>query len=150
MTDERGPFAQWLNATMQSRGLSQAAVARDLGVADAQVSRWRRGQVTPSVRYLHQLATTFEVPRARLEHMAGYPTDAPEDGGDPAMEAEMDALVARFRRVLEGNLPPELWHTYADACEALAARLSETFRSVAEAAEEEADRKRHRPVGFRT
>jgi transcriptional regulator with XRE-family HTH domain len=150
MDDETQPFAQWLNATMQSRGLSQAAVARDLGVADAQVSRWRRGQVTPSVRYLQHLATAFDVPRVRLEQMAGYPTEEPAEGIDPAVEAELDALSARFRELLEKEIPSELWRTYADACEALAARLAGSFAEVAQTAEAEVDRTRHRPVGFRT
>jgi transcriptional regulator with XRE-family HTH domain len=150
MDSESQPFAQWLNATMQSRGLSQAAVARDLGVADAQVSRWRRGQVIPSVRYLQQLATTFDVPRARLERMAGYPTEQPAEGIDPEMDAELDALAARFRELLETRISPDLWRTYADACEALAARLAGSFEDVAQAAEAEADRKGHRPFGFRT
>jgi transcriptional regulator with XRE-family HTH domain len=150
MNDEIQPFAQWLNATMQTRGLSQAAVARDLGVADAQVSRWRRGQVIPSVRYLQQLATTFDVPRTRLEQMAGYPTEGPAQGIDPAVDAELDALAARFRELLEKEIPPELWRTYADACQALASRLAGSFEDVAQSAEAEADRTRHRPVGFRT
>ena len=150
MGEERQPFARWLNATMQSRGLSQAAVARDLGVADAQVSRWRRGQVTPSMRYLHQLATTFDVPRARLEYMAGYPADAPPEETDPAVDAELDALAAHFRELLETRVPAELWRTYADACDALAARLSGAFQEVAVAAEDEVDRGRHHPFGFRT
>jgi transcriptional regulator with XRE-family HTH domain len=150
LDEETQPFAQWLNATMQTRGLSQAAVARDLGVADAQVSRWRRGQVIPSVRYLQQLATTFDVPRTRLEHMAGYPTEAPAEGVDPAVEAELDTLAARFREILETRIPEDLWRTYADACDALAERLAGSFAEVAETAEQEADRKRHRRFGFRT
>jgi transcriptional regulator with XRE-family HTH domain len=150
MDDETQPFARWLNATMQTRGLSQAAVARNLGVADAQVSRWRRGQVIPSVRYLQQLATTFDVPRARLEQMAGYPTEETVEGIDPAVDAELDALSARFRALLERDVPPDLWQTYADACEALAARLADSFGEVADSAHDEAGRKRHHPVGFRT
>lgn len=150
MGDEEQPFARWLNATMQSRGLSQAAVARDLGVADAQVSRWRRGQVIPSVRYLQQLATTFDVPRTRLEYMAGYPTEAPPEGTDPAADAELDALASHFRETLETRLPAELWRAYADACDALAARLVAAFGEVADAAEDEVDRGRQSPFGFRT
>jgi transcriptional regulator with XRE-family HTH domain len=127
-------------------------VARDLGVADAQVSRWRRGQVVPSVRYLQQLATTFDVPRARLEVMAGYPTEAPSAEIDPEMDAELDALAARFRQTLQKRISPELWRTYMDACEALAARLTGTFDDVASAAEAEAeaDRRHHGSFGFRT
>src|SRR5919199_228585 len=62
MTEPSNPFAQWLNASMQNRGLSQAEVAREVGVADAQVSRWRRGQVTPTVRYLQLLEE--KIPRS--------------------------------------------------------------------------------------
>src|SRR5437764_3969891 len=104
MDNDTQPFAQWLNATMQSRGLSQAEVARGLGVADAQVSRWRRGQVTPSVRYLHQLAATFDVPRARLEVMAGYPSYERAQETDPTVDAELDALTARHRQLLQAHI----------------------------------------------
>ena len=136
------PFAQWLNATMQSRGLSQASVARQIGVADAQVSRWRRGQVTPSVRYLHRLATAFDVPRVRLEHMAGYPVEDAE-AVDPALEAEIEGYQARFRRVMEEKVPPELWAAYTSACEALAERLSASFEDAASV-------EKRGPMGFRT
>lgn len=145
-------FAQWLNATMHSRGLSQADMAREIGVADAQVSRWRRGQVTPSVRYLHQLASAFDVPRVQLERMAGYPVDEAGEDIDPAAAAELEAHQARFRKMLEEMLPRELWRSYIDACEALAQRLSASFGEVARSAEREIEQA-NRPsghIGFRT
>jgi hypothetical protein len=82
--------------------------------------------------------------------MAGYPTEAPAEGVDPAVEAELDTLAARFREILETRIPEDLWRTYADACDALAERLAGSFAEVAETAEQEADRKRHRRFGFRT
>lgn len=151
MTDEPTSFARWLDATMQTRGLSQAQVARQVGVADAQVSRWRRGQVTPSVRYLQQIANTFDVPRTNLERMAGYPMSESELPGevDPALEAEIESYQARFRRLLEERVSPELWRAYLDACEVLADRLSTSFMEVADEMDEK-QRASSRPMGFRT
>lgn len=140
MADTQPPFARWLDATMQQRGLSQAALAREVGVADAQVSRWRRGHVTPSVRYLQRLASTFDVPRANLEQMAGYPGGESATEIDPRRAAEMESYQARLRQLMEQRLPPELWPAYIDACEALAERLGASFQEVAEAAETQVKR----------
>lgn len=143
MEDVGRQFGPWLDATMRARGLSQAAVAREIGVADAQVSRWRRGTVTPSMRYLQRIADAFEVPRAGLEHMVGYPTS--EESGDlerkeldPEREAEIQALQARLRDVLEQQLPLSLWRVYGEACQALAVELRASFDEVMEAAKAQA------------
>jgi transcriptional regulator with XRE-family HTH domain len=150
MEDFDPQFGPWLDATMRTRGLSQAAVAREIGVADAQVSRWRRGTVTPSVRYLQRIAEAFEVPRATLEHMAGYPNaeggDAPERKEiNPEREAEIQALQASLRDILEQQLPPSLWRVYAEACQALAVELCASFEGVIE----EAKAKSVDNIGFR-
>jgi transcriptional regulator with XRE-family HTH domain len=150
MEDFNPQFGPWLDATMRTRGLSQAAVAREIGVADAQVSRWRRGTVTPSLRYLQRIAEAFEVPRATLEQMAGYPNaeggDAPERKGDnPEREAEIQALQAKLRDILEQQLPPSLWRVYAEACQVLAGELSASFEGVIE----EAKAKSVDTIGFR-
>ena len=125
------PFATWLSTTMQSRGLSQAQIARAVGVADAQVSRWRRGQVVPTVRYLQRLAETLDVPRAELDRLAGYPVDsagaAEGQGDDPERQAELRAYQARYAEVLRQQVPPALWRAYAEACEALARSLSASY-----------------------
>lgn len=144
MSDD-APFARWLTTTMQSRGLSQADVAREVGVADAQVSRWKRGQVTPSVRYLQRLAETFHVPRVNLEQMAGYPVTVMEEI-DPSLAAEIEAQLARLRGVMEERIPPELWPAYVGACEALADRLSASFE---EAVEHTQSGHRRGSMGFR-
>ncbi len=68
---QRSRFGGWLAASMQSRGLTQAQLARSVGVADTQVSRWRRGQVVPTVQYLQRLADTFGVERATLDRLRG-------------------------------------------------------------------------------
>jgi len=129
---------------MRSRALSQADLARALGVADAQVSRWRRGQVVPSPRHLQRLADALAVPRADLDRLAGYPVPGatPAEGGpvDPAAEAELQAHQARFRRTLEQAVPRDLWPAYAAACEALAAGLVGSFAAALDAAAEAPER----------
>jgi transcriptional regulator with XRE-family HTH domain len=123
---------------MQSRGLSQAQMARAVGVADAQVSRWRRGQVVPTVHYLQRIADTLDVPRAGLDRLAGYPvdaTDAPDGAGDdPTRQAELQAYQSRFTQVLQQQVPPALWAAYAEACEALARSLAASYAGALETA----------------
>jgi transcriptional regulator with XRE-family HTH domain len=135
MTDPSKQLAAWLNATMQTHGLSQAELARAVGVADTQVSRWRRGQVVPTVRYLQRLADTFGVPRATLDGFAGYPvSDAPDlaagDALDPERTAERQAYQAWFGHLLEQKLPRSMWQAYAEACEALADALNTSFQET--------------------
>ncbi len=134
MDEEGRRFAHWLNLTMERRGLSQADLAREVGVADAQVSRWRRGRVIPTVRSLQRIADTFGVPRATLDSLAGYPTgerpgDAPEDDGDPALQAELQVYQAWYRQLLEQQVPRSLWRVYAESCAALAQALSASWQA---------------------
>jgi transcriptional regulator with XRE-family HTH domain len=143
-------FGAWLSAAMRERGLSQAALARRIGVDDAQVSRWRRGLVVPSVGHLQRIAGALDVPRVLLDRIAGYPvpdeaeillpepvppprpeppagrpTQATPDGDrDPALVTEADAYGAWFARLLEKRVPPGLWRAYASACLALADGLT--------------------------
>ncbi len=134
MTNSTTPFAAWLEATMQRQGLSQAGLAREVGVADAQVSRWRRGRVIPTVRSLQRIADTFGVPRATLDSLAGYPTgerpgDAPAEGGDPVLQAELQVYQAWYRQLLEQQVPRSLWRVYAESCAALAQALSASWQA---------------------
>lgn len=129
-------FTAWLNTTMQSRQLSQAELARAVGVADAQVSRWRRGQVVPTVRSLQRLAETLDVPRVTLDRLAGYPVEEVADlaatDADPAAEAECQAYEAWYGEVLRRKIPRELWPVYREACAALADALDAASRAGAE------------------
>jgi transcriptional regulator with XRE-family HTH domain len=153
-------FAGWLEASMRSRGLTQAQLARSVGVADTQVSRWRRGQVVPTLQYLQRLADTFGVERITLDELVGLPiaqarrdTDAPID---PEQEAELQAYQARFREVLQTQLPRGMWRAYLEACVALADGLSASARRVVRQSIEELNQDRgpkepppDRPLGFR-
>jgi transcriptional regulator with XRE-family HTH domain len=145
-------FGNWLSATMRSRGMSQAAMARVVGVADAQVSRWRRGQVIPSVHYLQRIAETLSVPRNTLDLLAGYPVDdgsAEQTAVDPDAEAELQTYQAELRDTLEQKLPRELWKPYVEACEALAGELAASYeRALNRAREPESPEPRRRSVGF--
>src|SRR5215210_3166980 len=134
MDQEGRRFAHWLNLTMERRGLSQADLARVVGVADAQVSRWRRGRVIPTVRSLQRIADTFGVPRVTLDSLAGYPTGerpggAPEEDGDPALQAELQVYQAWYRQLLEQQVPRSLWRVYAESCAALAQALSASWQA---------------------
>jgi transcriptional regulator with XRE-family HTH domain len=136
-------FTLWLNRTMQSRGFSQADLARAVGVADAQVSRWRRGQVVPNVRSLQRLADTFGVPRATLDTLAGYPTDeAVANENDPGalmQRAEIQTYQAWFGQILSSQVPPELWRVYVEGCAALAQSLGGAFSAALTQAQQEID-----------
>src|SRR2546423_13447728 len=103
MADPTGSrFAGWLQASMRSHGLTQAQLARSVGVADTQVSRWRRGQVVPTVQYLQRLADAFGVERMTLDQLVGLPV-AQAQQGDPEVEAELQAHQARLREVMQNR-----------------------------------------------
>jgi transcriptional regulator with XRE-family HTH domain len=140
-------FAGWLQASMRSRGLTQAQLARSVGVADTQVSRWRRGQVVPTVQYLQRLADAFGVERIALDELVGLPVAQTQPLGeqrDPEFEAELQAHQARLRQVMQDRLPRPMWRAYVEACVALAEGLRSSFEN-ARRAEEPPDR----PLGFR-
>lgn len=143
------PFAAWLEGMMRERALSQAALARDLGVPDTQVSRWRRGQVIPTVQSLQLIADTLRVPRAALDRLAGYPVEeehvAPlAHGPGGADTPEGAAEIARLVHLLQG-VPRELWRPYLDGCEALARTLSAAHEVMRPTVQEQADAARDDP-----
>jgi transcriptional regulator with XRE-family HTH domain len=128
-------FAAWLNLLMERKGLSQAELARTIGVADAQVSRWRRGQVVPTVRSLQRIADTFAVPRGTLDHLAGYPTgDLPrqetEAERDPLLESELRMYQVWYGQLLEQQVPRSLWRIYTEECAALARVLALSWHTA--------------------
>lgn len=129
---QSGRFAGWLEASMRTRGMTQAQLARSVGVADTQVSRWRRGQVVPTLQYLQRLADTFGVERMTLDQLLGLPVAQArgESNADPEQEAELQAYQARFKEVLQSKLPRGMWRAYLEACVALADGLSASARRV--------------------
>jgi transcriptional regulator with XRE-family HTH domain len=152
MSDPPGSrrFAGWLEASMRSRGLSQAQLARSVGVADTQVSRWRRGQVVPTLLYLQRLADTFGIERMTLDELLGLPVAQARENAatSPEEEAELQAHQARLRAVMEEKLPRSMWRAYVEACVALADGLgSSARRALQSASDDEPPPERH--LGFR-
>src|SRR5216683_1129934 len=95
-------FAGWLQASMLNRGLSQAQLARSVGVAD-----------------------TFGVQRMTLDLLVGLPVARAADTSgehalEPEIEAELQAYQARLRRAMQNGLPRSMWRAYVEACVALA------------------------------
>jgi transcriptional regulator with XRE-family HTH domain len=125
-------FGGWLEASMRSRGITQAQLARSVGVADTQISRWRRGQVVPTLQYLQRLADTFGVERITLDELLGLPIAQArterDSHPDPRLEAELQAHQARLRQVMQNELPPSMWRAYVEACVALADGLNSSAR----------------------
>jgi hypothetical protein len=81
--------------------------------------------------------------------MAGYPVGQEEGEVDPELEAEVQAYVARLRRLMEETVPQPLWRAYVESCEALAASLRSSFEEAQRRVEQELDRG-HRQIGFHT
>ena len=151
-------FGSWLESSMRSRGLTQAQLARSVGVADTQVSRWRRNQVVPTVQYLQRLADAFGVERIALDQLVGLPVAQAGNKGshssDPETEAELQAHQARLRQVMQCRLPRSMWRAYIEACVALAdglgASATRALRQSLEQTEKKSpDDEPERPLGFR-
>jgi transcriptional regulator with XRE-family HTH domain len=135
-------FAAWLNLLMERQGLSQAELARTIGVADAQVSRWRRGQVVPTVRSLQRIADTFAVPRGTLDHLAGYPSgelprQETEAERDPLLDAELRLYQVWYGQLLEQQVPHSLWRVYTEECAALARALTLSWHTALQSVQAE-------------
>jgi transcriptional regulator with XRE-family HTH domain len=154
----RTQFAGWLSTSMSSRGLSQAQLARAVGVADTQVSRWRRGQVLPTVQYLQRIADTFGVQRTTLDRLVGFPVAEaamPAADSDADVEAELQVLLARLRESMQRRLPRSMWRAYVDACVALADGLGSSVRqqdpdAAGSARPADDGPAADRPLGFRS
>ena len=63
-----GMFAQRLKELRKLRGLSQSALARDLGLSQQAVCKWETGRSTPDPQTLAELAAYFHV---SADHLLG-------------------------------------------------------------------------------
>ena len=61
-------FAQRLKELRKLRGLSQSALARDLGLSQQAVCKWETGRSTPDPQTLAELAAYFHV---SADHLLG-------------------------------------------------------------------------------
>ena len=64
MNDYR--FGNYICALRRGRGMTQAQLAKQLGVSDKAVSKWENGRAKPTVNTLRRLAALFQVPMEDL------------------------------------------------------------------------------------
>lgn len=110
-------FAEFLNALLESQGLSGAQAARRLHVAQSQVSRWRRGEGGVSLENLTRIHEEFGIDLGTLRRLAGYgdsTSSTMKEGIDPEVEAIFDAERAETHEALRG-IPKTFWPTILTA-----------------------------------
>lgn len=94
-------FAATLRALLDEHGLSQAALARRLGISPQAVSMWTASDTTPSRENVERLEDELAVePRGTLLTAAGYATD---NNATPTVESLIRSdpgLDAEDKRVL--------------------------------------------------
>lgn len=93
-------FAQWLNTTMENRGIRATDLAKKLKVTDSAVSRWRSGAGTPSMDAILRLAKILNTDGVRLAVTAGL-----MDGLTGAKPLPMPEPTERRKRVKQ-----QLWN----------------------------------------
>lgn len=111
-------FAEAFERLRKGRGWTPAEVARQLDVYPTEVSRWRRG-LGISIKNVRKIADLFEVDRAWLEELAGYP----ESGPKRDLDGDLKALLSTMGVAVQG-VPRRLWPTFLAASTALADALS--------------------------
>ncbi len=92
----RNKFATWLQQERESRGLSQAELARIANLHRAIISKIENSQTTPSPETLRAIARALKLPPEEVFRRAGLLPPRPETS--PLIEALL-SLVA--------ELPPE-------------------------------------------
>lgn len=112
-------FRGFFNALLESRGLSGAQAARKLGVAQSQVSRWKRGEGGISLENLQRIHETFGIDLAYLTGLAGI-RDSSASTVNDSIEAERQLWRARYDDLIEKKVPRWAREAYIAACEALA------------------------------
>lgn len=93
-------FAQWLNVTMENRGIRATDLAKKLKVTDSAVSRWRSGAGTPGMDMVLRLAKLFNISEpVRLAVTAGL-MDSELTGAKPLPIPEPTARRNRVKQQL--------------------------------------------------
>lgn len=123
------PLAAWLDRRMNDLGMSQAELARRAGTGDVQVGRWRRGEATPTPRFLARLATVFGVELAELERLAYLP-DSSALPASEQVDSERRLYRARYDYLMAEKIPRPFWEPFLAACEALADVFTHSARGA--------------------
>lgn len=75
----RTVFANNFKRVLAASSHSQVELARYLGVSEATVSDWKRGQVMPRINRINQIAAFFQVPSTALIDCTLPPDTEPDD-----------------------------------------------------------------------
>lgn len=89
-----GPFHEYLDSLLTLMQLSNAEVSRRTGIGESALSKWRSGQVKPSIRNLRPLADGLGIPRATLFVRAGLLE--PEDVGVDELYLSLADAISRL------------------------------------------------------
>lgn len=114
---DRPQFGEALRELRESRGLTQAQLARDLGEYEGNISRWQRGKGI-DIDNVRKIADYFGVERSWLEALAGYSDSDRTFTKDT--EAERQQWRSRYDYLMEKKVPRWAWNAYMEACAALA------------------------------
>lgn len=94
MHKEREYFAEWLDRTLNEKGIAAGEVARALGVSNGTVSKWRSGKNAIAFDSARKLAAFLDVQPVRLAVTAGLMTSE-EAGAPPLPMPEEDTSNVR-------------------------------------------------------
>lgn len=96
-------FSEWLDITLENRGMSGRALAELMGVADEAISRWRTGASSPSRDNVVKMAEALDVDAVRLALTAAVlpPEFAPGVAPYPIPEptAQRDSVRRQIARI---------------------------------------------------
>lgn len=97
-------FANWLSTTLDNRDLAGNRVAEALGIHEGNITKWRRGQKTPSAKVAAKLAKYLGVDPGQMLVTAGLVDreDVPwEPFQVPAPSSKREAKIASIMAIPE-------------------------------------------------
>ncbi|CAN5639902.1 MAG: helix-turn-helix transcriptional regulator [Iamia sp.] len=93
-TMARTPFSACLKGELEASGLSQAQLARQVGVSQQTVSKWLGAETQPRIKLLPALAQALQLSTTELSAtLVSY------NGSSQPLHAEEERLVALTRRL---------------------------------------------------
>ncbi len=87
-------FPAKLRAYRKRKRLTQAQLAKWLGVSQAAVAKWENGQAEPDIERLNRLSALFGVP---LDLLCG------DSEADPAIHGNMAVMTRAFAQLTEAD-----------------------------------------------
>ena len=97
-------FGPFLKERRTQQGLTQAALAEQVGVSTAAVSKWERGQCLPDIAKLEDLAATLDLSVLELFNCEVWQEELPREALSAVYQQTLDATQSqhktRFLRVL--------------------------------------------------